>query len=89
METAKLNTQKSQKQKELEEAYHTLGEMAYDKGRLRGDMGEMARKIKEIYAELQQLEVALNAAQSVKECKNCGQKHYVGDNYCPNCGAKQ
>ena len=89
METAKLNTQKSQKQKELEEAYHTLGEMAYAKGRLRGDMGEMARKIKEIYAELQQLEVALNAAQSVKECKNCGQKHYVGDNYCPNCGAKQ
>ncbi|WP_066688261.1 zinc ribbon domain-containing protein [Christensenella intestinihominis] len=89
METAKLNTQKTQKQKELEEAYRTLGEMAYAKGRLRGEMGETAKKIKGIYAELQQLEVALNAAQSTRECKNCGVKHYVGDNYCPNCGAKQ
>lgn len=89
VETAKLNTQKTQKQRELEEAYRQLGEMAYAKGRLRGEMGEMAKKIKEIYAELQQLEVALNAAQSLKECKSCGQKHYVGDNYCPNCGVKQ
>ena len=63
--------------------------MAYAKGRLRGEMGEMAKRIKELYTELQQIEVAINAAQSTKECKNCGLKHYVGDNYCPNCGAKQ
>ena len=89
METAKLNAQKSQKQRELEESYKELGEMAYAKGRLRGEMGEMAKRIKELYTELQQIEVAINAAQSTKECKNCGLKHYVGDNYCPNCGAKQ
>ncbi|MEG2625712.1 MAG: zinc ribbon domain-containing protein [Christensenella sp.] len=89
METAKLNTQKTQKQHELDEAYSALGKMAYAKGRLRGDMGETATKIKGIYAELQQLEVAINAARSTKECKNCGTKHFAGDLYCPNCGAKQ
>lgn len=89
METAKLNTQKQQKQRELDEAYKELGEMAYAKGRLRGEMAETAARIKGIYAELQQLEVAINAAQSTKECKECGVKHFAGDLYCPNCGAKQ
>lgn len=89
METAKLNAQKSQKQRELETAYKSLGEAAYAKGHLRGEMAEIAQRIKDIYKELQQIEIAINAAQSTKECKKCGLKHYVGDNYCPNCGAKQ
>lgn len=89
METTKLNTQKQQKQKELEQAYKELGEMTYAKGRLRGEMAETAARIKGIYAELQQLEVAINAAQSLKECKGCGAKHYAGNLYCPNCGKKQ
>ncbi len=89
MEVAKLNTQKSAKQKELEEAYKQLGEMAYTKGRLRGDMAEEGKKIKQLYTDLQQIEVAINCAQSTKECKNCGQRNHVGDNYCSNCGTKQ
>ena len=88
METAKLNTQKSQKQKEMDEAYKQLGEMAYAKGRLRGDMAEVAAHIKELYGELQQIEVAINCAQSTKECKACGNKCNVGDNYCSQCGKK-
>lgn len=89
METAKLNTQKQQRQRELEESYKELGEMAYAKGRLRGDMAQTAARIKGIYAELQQLEVAINAAQSMKECKGCGARHFAGDVYCPACGKKQ
>lgn len=88
METAKLNTQKSQKQKEMDEAYQQLGEMAYAKGRLRGDMAEVAARIKALYGELQQIEVAINCAQSTKECKECGNKCNVGDNYCSQCGTK-
>lgn len=88
METAKLNTQKSQKQKEMDEAYRQLGEMAYAKGRLRGDMAETGKKIKDLYGELQQIEVAINCAQSTKECKKCGNKCSVGDNYCSQCGGK-
>lgn len=89
MEVAKLNNQKTAKQKELEDAYKKLGEMAYTKGRLRGDMAEVGKEIKQIYSELQQIEVAINCAQSTKECKGCGQKNHVGDNYCSNCGEKQ
>ncbi len=88
METAKLNTQKTQKQKEMDEAYRQLGEMAYAKGRLRGDMAEVAAHIKQLYGELQQIEVAINCAQSTKECKDCGNKCNVGDNYCSQCGKK-
>ncbi|MEA4853897.1 MAG: hypothetical protein VB082_06450 [Christensenella sp.] len=88
MELAKLNTQKSQKQKELEEAYKQLGEAVYSKGHLRGELAEKSKEIKQIYAELQQIEVAINCAQSVKTCKACGNKCNVNDNYCPNCGQK-
>lgn len=88
METAKLNTQKSQKQKEMDEAYKQLGEMAYAKGRLRGDMAEVGKKIKDLYGELQQIEVAINCAQSTKDCKECGNKCHIGDNYCSQCGQK-
>ena len=52
MEVAKLNNQKTAKQKELEDAYKKLGEMAYTKGRLRGDMAEVGKEIKQIYTEL-------------------------------------
>ena len=88
MEVAKLNTQKSQKQKEIDESYKQLGEMAYTKGRLRGDMAEIGKRIKELYGELQQIEVAINCAQSTKVCKDCSSQCNVNDNYCPNCGKK-
>lgn len=88
MEVVKLNNQKAQKQKEMDATYRKLGEMAYAKGRLRGEMAEVAKQIKDLYSELQQIEVAINCALSTKECKGCGNMCHVNDNYCSNCGKK-
>lgn len=86
--TAKLNTRKSQKLKELDEHYRKLGELAYHAGDLEGEMAEVAELIGKDYDELQALEVQLNNARSEKVCAACGAKNDKADEYCSKCGGK-
>lgn len=57
---SKLNAQKDDKEKELEEHYVKLGKLAYQGGGLTGEMKTVADQIKQIYGELQQIELKLN-----------------------------
>lgn len=86
--TAKLNTRKAHKQKELDEHYRKLGELAYGAGNLQGEMAALAEKIREDYDELQELEVQLNNARKEKVCPSCSAKNQQDDEFCPKCGER-
>lgn len=65
MSGARLNSEKSQKQHELNEAFQKLGEMAYRQGGLTGEMAKISDQIHELYEQLQNIEIRRNA-QGVK-----------------------
>lgn len=64
VDTARLNSEKAQKQREISEAYQQLGEMAYRQGGLTGDMAKVSDKIHQLYQELQNIEIQRNATDS-------------------------
>lgn len=57
---SKLSSERDEKRQELEQHYVKLGKMAYQAGNLTGEMQTVAEQIKQIYLELQQLELKLN-----------------------------
>lgn len=58
--SAKLNNERSDLQKKLDDAYKKLGVLAYQSDNLTGEMATVAEQIREIYRELQNVEMQLN-----------------------------
>ncbi len=69
VESAKIYTHRASLNDELQKKYQKLGELAYCKGGMDGEMAGVAEEIKRIYEELQSLEIALNAMKEEKHCE--------------------
>lgn len=58
--STKLNSERSDLQKKLDEAYKKLGTLAYQSGDLTGEMASVAEEIHAMYKKMQDIEMELN-----------------------------
>ena len=85
---AKLNTQLAAAQRELEEAFSTLGKSVYkdQKDASENPYAQLFRCIAAKQAHVQEIRKQLDAVKEVQTCSHCGTANPKGNQYCSKCG---